>query len=201
MVFINEWLPNPNGADAKGEFIEFYNNGDVPVSLNGWVLKTSGKKSFSLSGRAIAANGYLILKRAQTKLSLKNTGETVLLYDASGHLADQSAYLGAAPGGQSYSRVYYPASENDDAQPQSFAWGSPTPGAANKVNLHNGINANNYPFNTPLNRAPLSGFEITGAFLMASAILAALVVYFLKRDENMQKLFFPRDEGVWGRLG
>jgi hypothetical protein len=201
MVFINEWFPNPNGADAKGEFIELYNNGGVSVNLNGWILKTTAKKNFSLGGYNIPANGYLVLKKAQTKLSLKNTGDTVFLYDAAGHLADQSIYLGAAPSGQSFSRVYYPTDDNDDAAPQSFAWGSPTPGAANKVNLHNGISVNAYPFNVPLNRAEVGGVEMLGAFLLASAILAALVVYFLKRDENMQKLFFPRDEGVWGRLG
>ena len=36
MVFINEWLPNPNGADAKGEFIELWNSGNAPINLSGW---------------------------------------------------------------------------------------------------------------------------------------------------------------------
>src|SRR5665213_1203241 len=142
MVLINEWFPNPNGTDAKGEFIELYNNDKALVNLSGWILKTTAKKSFSLSGYTIVANGYLVLKKAQTNLSLKNAGESVFLYDAGGHLVDKSSYLGAAPSGQSYSRIYYPTDENDGAQPQSFAWGNPSPGTANKIDLHNGISVN-----------------------------------------------------------
>lgn len=205
MVFINEWFPNPNGVDSKGEFIELFNSGNVPVNLNGWALKTTAKKTFSFSAQTIAARGYLVLTHAMTKLLLKNTGETVLLYDAAGHLVDQSSYLGQAPSGQSYSRVYYPSTATNGiagaAVPQSFAWGMPTPGAANKVDLHNGISAASYPFSVSLNaRDTLGGTSGFGIFLAllagTSAILAALVVYSLKSDENLSQLFFGGDETV-----
>lgn len=196
MIFISEWLPNPNGADTKTEFIELFNSGNTSVSLNGWSLKATGKKVFSLGGRTIAAHGYLVLSRTETKLSLKNTGETISLYDANGRLADQSSYLGAAPSGESFSRVNYPSDlAVNAASPQSFAWGTPTPGAANKVNLHNGISANDYPFGVALNAAP-SGAQFFLMLLGVAAFLAALVVYFLKSDENLSKLFFSRDGGV-----
>jgi hypothetical protein len=208
MVFINEWLPNPNGADAKGEFIEIFNNGSVPVNLNGWVLKTTAKKPFIFGAQIIAAHGYLVLTHATTKLSLKNNGETVSLYDAGGRLVDESSYLDAAPSGQSFSRVYYPASgsngngtsgvggiggANPVAQPQSFAWEMPTPGAANKVDLRNNISAASYPFGVPLNPNSMSGGALLAAIIFPGAILAALVVYFVKSDENISKLFFGRD--------
>jgi len=209
MIFINEWLPNPNGADAKGEFVELFNNGSAPVSLAGWVLKTTAKKTFVFGGQTIAAHGYLVLTHATTKLSLKNTGETVLLYDASGRLVDQSSYLGAAPSGQSWARVLYPASvvgTNDTngamdgsaggsvAQPQAFAWATPTPGAANEVDLHNSITAASYPFGIPLNRAALGTAQFFAILLGVSAILAALVVYCLKSHEDLSKLFFGGNE-------
>ena len=38
MLYINEWLPNPVGNDATGEFIELYNSGTTGVSLNGYSL-------------------------------------------------------------------------------------------------------------------------------------------------------------------
>lgn len=209
MVFINEWFPNPNGTDSKGEFIELFNSGNAPVNLSGWVLKTTAKKSFSFGAQTIAAHGYLVLTHATTRLSLKNTGETVSLYDSSGRLVDQSTYLGAAPSGQSYSRVYYPSIAAGDigtgaegaAIPQSFTWGTPTPGAANKVDLHNAVSSNPYPFGRVLNaRDTLGGASGLGMFvallLGASAILAALVVYSLKSDENLSQLFFGGDEAV-----
>ena len=199
MVFINEWFPNPDGADAKGEFIELFNNGNAAVSLNGWTMKATAKKTFVFGAQTIASHGYLVLTHAATKLSLKNTGETISLYDASGRLVDQSSYLGSAPSGQSFSRIYYPGGANNDrggaVVPQSFAWGTPTPGTPNKVDLHNNISANNYPAGVPLNTADflhgVSGVAIFFMMLLGiSAILAALVVYSLKSDENLSKLFF-----------
>src|ERR1700691_587167 len=105
MIFINEWLPNPTGADAKGEFIELFNNGSSSVNLNGWALTTSGKKIFSLNGYTIAANGYLLLNRTATKLTLKNADESLSLYNAAGQLVDHSNSEGTAQEGKSLSRI------------------------------------------------------------------------------------------------
>lgn len=202
MVLINEWLPNPDGADAKGEFVELFNNAGVPVSLAGWTMRASGKKVFLLGARTIAARGYLVLTHAETKLLLKNTGESLFLYDAEGRLADQSFYVGAAPSGQSFSRVQYQASRPGlgdggigvpGAAPQAFTWAPPTPGAANDVSLHNSIAVNNYPTGVPLNRTAPSGAEFFGALVGVSAILAVLVVYCLKSHGELSQLFFPGD--------
>jgi hypothetical protein len=205
MILINEWLPNPAGNEAKGEFVELFNNGDTAANISGWALKASGKKIYFLRGRtqSIAPHGYLLLKRSDTKLALKNSNETLLLYDATGHLADQSSFLGQAASGKSFSRVYYPNSSGSSATvdslnalaiPQSFAWGMPTPGAANKLDLHNTIAATVYPFDTPLNHAALSGGEFIEMILGVGAILAALVVYCLKSDELISQLFFKADK-------
>ena len=67
MLYINEWLPNPVGADAAGEFVELYNSGNSAAPLNGYTLGTGAKKKFSLTGYTIPAGGYLVLKKAQTK--------------------------------------------------------------------------------------------------------------------------------------
>lgn len=206
MVVVNEWLPNPNGVDTKAEFIELFNNGNSPVRLDGWILKVTAKKVFPLNGYTIAPRGYLVLPRTVTKLSLKNGGETVSLYNREGLLTDRTSYLGTAPSGESFSRVLSPGAQdsNDvgdsaitDAAPQNFAWGTPTPGMVNKVALHNGISANSYPFHVVLNGASFGGISSGMAFffmlLGISAILSALVVYSLKSDANLSKLFFPRD--------
>jgi Lamin Tail Domain len=187
MIFINEWLPNPVGTDSKGEFIELYNTSNTSVNLDGWIIKTTGKKVFSLGGYSIAARGYLLLQRAETKISLKNTGETVSLYDANGKLADQSSFLGQAQEGKSLSRINYTTDPSEH-----FAWSDPTPGTANKISLNNSLAANSYPFNTPLNRTSLaaSGGAIIGLALGLGVILGVLVVYCTKRDEKIEKLLF-----------
>src|SRR5579862_4071856 len=101
MVFINEWLPNPAGADSKGEFVELFNNGNAPVNLTGWFLETANHKKVSTGGRTIPPNGYIVLKRTDAKFSLKNSDEHLALYDASGRLIDHSSFLGQAQSGQS----------------------------------------------------------------------------------------------------
>ncbi len=63
VVFLNEWLPNPVGADAEGEFVELFNGGAADARLDGWRLETEGGKKFALDGRYVPARGYLILKK------------------------------------------------------------------------------------------------------------------------------------------
>lgn len=199
MIFINEWLPNPDGADTKAEFVELFNNSSAPVALHGWTLRTSGKKILPLGGYTIEGNGYLTLKRSETKITLKNSGESVALYDISGKLVDQSSFLGQAPSGQSFSRIYYPADAGGQKiQPESFAWGTPTPGAANKINLHNSISVNNYPFDVPVNAHAPGAAGALGMTIAVGAFLAALMVYFVRHDEEISKLIFPGNAGVGG---
>ena len=49
MVLISEFLPNPPGKDADGEWIELLTRNQA-VDLSGWVLKDASGKSFSLDG-------------------------------------------------------------------------------------------------------------------------------------------------------
>ena len=185
MIFINEWLPNPTGNDAKGEFVELFNNGNGSVNLSGWRLGNDGKKEFSLDGYSIVAHGYLLLPRAKTKLTLKNSDASLFLHDSSGRLADQSAFVGTAPEGKSFSRINYGTDPS-----QHFAFTDPTPGAANKITANTQISDNQHPINVPLNSSSLSiVIVIVMAFALGMA-LAGILVYALKQDEDLQELFF-----------
>ena len=193
MVFINEWLPNPMGSDAKGEFVELFNNGSA-IDLNGWRLGNGEKKDFSLGGYRITGNGYLVLPRTVTKLTLKNSDASLFLYDAAGKLVDQSAYVGTAPEGQSFSRVNYGTDPS-----QHFAFTDPTPGAANKITANIQITNNQYPIGAPLN-ASFFGVDIFSATIMALAlglVLAGILIYSLKQDEDLSELFFGKHQEVW----
>ncbi len=191
MIFINEWLPNPVGNDATGEWVELFNNGNVPASLGGWTIKTTGTSKYNLKG-AIGAGEYLVLKRTDTKLVLKNTDEKLFLYDATGKLVDESGFLGSAPEGKSFSRIGY----NPESLAQQFAWSDPTPGAANKILLNTSILHNTYPVGTSLNKN-LGTVEFWSTMLGAAVVLTAIIMFLLKRNENLSKLFFARDEEPW----
>jgi hypothetical protein len=188
MVFINEWLPNPAGADAKGEFIELFNNGKASVDLSGWSLATKNGKQFSLSGYRIAAGGYLALARTVTKLTLKNSDETLSLFDAKGRLVGQSSFSGAAPDGQSFNRINYGTDES-----QHFAFGNPTPGAANSAALQIRIATVSHPFNVPLNQISISGTQFVSLLIGVAVLMAGLIVYTVKQNEDLSKLFFERN--------
>jgi hypothetical protein len=198
MVFINEWLPNPIGVDAKGEFIEFWNNGGAPVGLSGWSLRTDGKKKFKLSG-SIRANEYLVLPRSATKLSLKNTDGKLFLYDATGKLVDRSAFEGTAPEGQSFNRVSYNAYGSSSVYNtiQQFAWGKQTPGVKNSAIAEIGISDARYPVGVPLGANRMGLISVLGFAMLAGVIFAAALWYSMRKDENVSQLFFGGNENSW----
>ena len=185
MVFINEWFPNPGTSNSAAQFVELFNNGYAAVDLRGWFLEKSDKKTFSLSGYSVPANGYLVLPRAETKMALKHSNEDLSLFDDSGHLVDNSFFMGAGKVGKTLSRVDYSTTPS-----QHFTWSDPTPGRANSILFDDVINVNPYPFNAPLNYFAPSMIDFLLLAASASAILAVLVVYFVKHEKYISKLLF-----------
>jgi hypothetical protein len=187
MLYINEWFPNPVGTDAAAEFVELYNSGSSAVALSGYALGTGAKKKFSLAGYTISPGGYLVLKKAQTKLALKNTDGALFLYGSSGQLADQASFVGSAPEGKSFSRISY-----DVTLAQHFIFTDPTPGARNKT-ANTMIASVNYPEGVSLSPqlAPSSFFLL--AIGVASTILF-LFIYIFAKNENLSHHLFGGDE-------
>jgi len=188
MVYINEFLPNPVGNDTSGEWLELFNSGSSSVSLDGWKI-VSGSGKFSISGENIGAGGFLVLPRSETKLVFKNTDGSVSLYDASGKLVDSAGFLGSAPEGKSFARVA------SGGAGQNFAWSEPSPGAPNTISSSTAIIENTYPVGVPLNR-PLGAAEFSGLTLGVAVVLTALIMFVLKKDEKLSKLFFGGDEEI-----
>lgn len=181
MVYINEWLPNPVGADEDGEWVELWNNGANPVYLKGWFLKTASDKKFIFKDRKIEVNNYLTLKRSEIKLALQNQNGSLYLYDAAGQLIDSAGFLGSAPEGKSVSRFG-----------KDFIFTNPTPGGANNAVAEASLINNIYPFSEPLNKR--LGQSIFWELLIGtSLILTVFVIFVLKRNENFSKLFFGRN--------
>lgn len=190
MIFINEWLPNPVGPDAAGEFIELYNSGGAAAGLNGWFLKTEKDKKFLLAGRSIPAHGYLLLRRSVTKLPLRNADGELSLYAPNGTLADRGSFPGSAPERKSFSRVDYQV-----GPAQHFAFVDPTPDAANKT-VGVAVMPHIYPVGTILNHE-LENSGFFGIMMGTASLIAGLIFYVTKTHEDLSKLFFGRDEEIW----
>jgi hypothetical protein len=187
MVFISEWLPNPKGDDAPNEWIEISNSGNLPADIAGWCLTADGKKFFKLDG-AIGAGAHVVLPRSETKITLKNTDGKLALYDASGRLVNQVAFVGTAPEGESANRA--PGSN-------ATFFNKPTPGAANAALDSNSLAYNNkYPLNVPLNPSISTAPQLVGYLLGVALALVAAIMFILKSHEDLSHIFFQRDSDV-----
>jgi hypothetical protein len=177
MILINEWLPNPDGADADGEWIELWNNGAEALNIKGWALQPGSGKKYVLRERIIAPGGYATVHRSESKISLKNTGGEITLYDPSGAKRDTASFVGSAPSGLSYSRGE-----------KIFSFVSPTPGAKNIVPETASMSASIaenilFPSHAPL-------VTVVALALAVGVILAYTAVLTIKKDETLSKLFF-----------
>lgn len=72
VVLINEILPNPDGKDTEGEFIELYNTSPETVSLQDWQLRIN-TKSFAFDTHTIEGEEHLAIPRTDSKLTLSNS--------------------------------------------------------------------------------------------------------------------------------
>ena len=94
-VVINEILPKIE--DAKGSWIELYNNGSEPVSLDRWKIEnTVGEvKTYTLNASAIIqSHGFLIFYNNDTGIPLNKSGDVVKLTDEKNTILDSQTYPG-----------------------------------------------------------------------------------------------------------
>jgi PKD repeat protein len=103
-IIISELLPNPEGSDEEGEWIELYNEGGAGANLLNWRIEDKSKKSFEFdSDFYLGANMFYLLERPESKISLNNSDEVIRLYNNLGGLADEIEYEKAVEG-QSFAR-------------------------------------------------------------------------------------------------
>ena len=124
-IVINEILPAPEGPDETNEWIELYNANNFEVDLTGWKIKDA-KGSLTtyafLEGKKMPANGYLVLKRPETKITLNNDEDTISLIFPNEKITSAISYKNA-PKNQSYNK-----SGSDWSWNQSL-----TPGGENSI--------------------------------------------------------------------
>jgi len=93
-IFITEVLPNPEGGDTEGEFIEVYNGGEVSANLSGWQIDDmeGGSRPYIIADIAVEAGEYFVFWRSETGLALNNNWDEVRLFDSGGEIADEVGY-------------------------------------------------------------------------------------------------------------
>lgn len=94
-VVINELFPKVE--DVTQEFIELYNTGDTSVSMNQWKLSntTGTVKTYVLGASpTIDPHGYVTFYQPQTGITFAINGDTVVLTNDHGTVADSQSFPG-----------------------------------------------------------------------------------------------------------
>ena len=180
-VFINEILPNPQGADEGNEWIELYNSNNSDVDLSGWQIQDTGGATTTYiiaKDIKISADGFLIFKRPDTKIMLNNDKDGLNLLTPDEKIIDSIVFI-SAPLGQSYNKTS-----------AGWAWSATlTPGSINIIavvkaktlpNSKNSVKNNNIGAGL----ADIShGFDanqddnkITNPWFLFFAVLAATII-------------------------
>lgn len=134
-LFINEVLPRPSDDSPHGEFIEIYNAGEVPISVEGMFLSDSKKNSRKWRlpvEEPIPPGGFLVVygdgkgEGLHAPFKLGNSGDYLALFhrlDAGNVRVDHIAFA-AVPTDRSWGR-------RKDGKKGGRFWKDPTPGARN----------------------------------------------------------------------
>ncbi|PIZ88859.1 MAG: hypothetical protein COX90_02405 [Candidatus Nealsonbacteria bacterium CG_4_10_14_0_2_um_filter_38_17] len=105
-IIINEILASPEGPDEQEEWIEVFNQNNFEVNLSEWQIADAVGKTFTYTfpvGTKISAQGFLLLPRPETKITLNNDGDELDLLQPDTKIVDSVAFE-KAPQNQSYSR-------------------------------------------------------------------------------------------------
>lgn len=140
-INISEVFPNPEGEDQDQEWIEITNGGDSTIDLGNWALDDGpeGSEPYLIPGGTLIEPGQtLIFGRADTKLALNNSKESVRLFDYKGEPMDE-IYFESSVEGESYSKIQLEKTSSLSAslfgsgpEKQSFwEWSKPSPGSPN----------------------------------------------------------------------
>lgn len=144
-VVITEFMANPDVAsDTVGEWFEVYNPGTTPVDLNGWTIKgstdahvisTSGglmvqPDSYVVLGKetSTTTNGGVPVDYSYGSWNMSNTGDAIILFDASLNEIDRVEYSSswsvAIPDGASLSLTNTSADNNQSSNwcKETSAW-------------------------------------------------------------------------------
>ena len=106
-IIINEILPAPEGPDEINEWIELHNSNNFDVDLQDFKIQDTQGTAITytfLKNAKIPGNGYLILKRPETKIVLNNDRDSLNLILPNEKIIDSVSYKEAVKN-QSYNKT------------------------------------------------------------------------------------------------
>lgn len=122
-LYISEVMPQP--AEDEEEFVELGNPTDAPMDLAGMILRVGSRSKTFETGSAVEAGGFLAIYEDDLPVRLRNSGNTVKLFDAFGRLITEVTYPKSKTG---------LAFASQDGK--NYLWTSrATPGGANELVL------------------------------------------------------------------
>ncbi|MBT4385020.1 lamin tail domain-containing protein [Candidatus Peregrinibacteria bacterium] len=140
---ITEVFPNPEGPDAKEEWIELTNGGNEAVNLGNWQIDDGpgGSEAYTFPDDTIIQPGEtLIIFREESNIALNNSDEIVELNDFTGETIDEISYEHSEEG-KSFSKIDVEEMSSELASTSGLSqkvfstwqWVLPSPGAQNPV--------------------------------------------------------------------
>ncbi len=124
-IIFNELLPSPQGPDKEKEWVELFNKNNFEVHLSGWKIfdKVGATSTYIFPEETkICASGFLLLFRKETKITLNNKKDELVLTDTDNKVIDKVAFE-HAPTGKSFSKTA-----------SGWVWSKiPTPGRKNII--------------------------------------------------------------------
>jgi len=124
-VLLNELMINVSGEDSQGEWVELVNLEDREVNLIGWQIADLKDNYLFSEDTLLAAQEYLVVSRAESKITLNNSEDNIYLLNPKGEIVSGVSYPKAA---EDFSFARKDFSED-------WVWTStPTPGSVNEIN-------------------------------------------------------------------
>ncbi|MFH1661844.1 MAG: lamin tail domain-containing protein [Candidatus Falkowbacteria bacterium] len=105
-IIINEILPNPEGDDNDGEWVEIKNKGEENINLLNWELDDSegGSSPYKfLSDIWLEPKMIYLIDRADSGIALNNSEDSVRIFNNFNELIDEVEYASVLEG-KSYAR-------------------------------------------------------------------------------------------------
>jgi len=186
-ILINEILPSPEGSDEENEWIELYNSNNFEVDISGWKLKdTIGtSKIFTIpSGTKITALGVIAFWRPETKITLNNDGDGVILLKPDGEIASSVSFEKAKTG------QTYPDKGGDMGGSTSKTLPKREKSVNNIVETDSISDSKEYNINREESLAGLTASKTSPWFLFFTAILITIasvaILIFIKKKTNVR---------------
>ncbi|MFC1651839.1 lamin tail domain-containing protein [Patescibacteria group bacterium] len=187
-VRLNELLPNPEGTDSEGEFIELYNYGNQTVNLFGYQLddEEGGSNPYHFPEETtIEPEGFLVVYRTESKITLNNTQDQARILDLDNEVVEEIDYEGGKEG---WSYSY--SDENWD-------WTDLiTPGETNEINGDVLGDEDEYQEATIKKAKTLSDrtkVSVTGTLTVEPGVFSDKYCYFQDGNEGLMVYFSKSD--------